>query len=555
MNTAFTTKPAKPHKAPGIRQTMSDVHTWTGLLVGWILFAMFLTGTVSFYRDELSQWMRPEVHASKDVNTADAAARVGDTLQRIAPTSPAWFITLPDARSNAAQVTWRGGKGFESGAFDPATGERLEARATRGADFFYVFHFQLHYLPVIWGRILAGVCAMFMLIAIVTGVIVHKKIFVDFFTFRWGKGQRSWLDAHNILSVFGLPFHLMITYTGLITLMALYVPWGINAKYPTAADRARFNSEFSAFLPSTKRLGESAPLLPLATFVRAAEQHWQDGPAGRIQVTNAGDKSARVLVVRRDTQRVSNSPSYQVFDGVTGQVLQTVDSVRPAAETRGVMYGLHIGRFADDTLRWLYFLCSLGGTAMVGTGLVMWTVKRRSKLRNPERPHIGFRLVERLNIATIAGLPIAMAGMLWLNRLLPSGMSQRPEWEINGMFIIWGLTLLHAILRPAKRAWLEQLWAGVAVLALLPVFNMVATSRGLVDSVRNGEWVFVGVDLMLWALAALLAEIARRTGRHQPRVPAGRRSAARAAPTPGRAAERAAEDATVARPSNTSIAP
>ncbi|QEI07122.1 PepSY domain-containing protein [Pigmentiphaga aceris] len=512
-------------KAPGIRQTMSDVHTWTGLLVGWILFAMFLTGTVSFFRDELSQWMRPEVRTTTLVDAATAANRVGDTLQRIAPDSPAWYITFPDARANTAQVTWRGTKGFESGAFDPATGQRLEARETRGAEFFYIFHFQLHYLPVIWGRIIAGICAMFMLIAIVTGVIVHKKIFVDFFTFRWGKGQRSWLDAHNVLSVFGLPFHLMITYTGLITLMALYVPWGIQAQYPTQADRARFNSEFSAFLNPTKPAGEAAPLLPLATFVQAAEQHWKDGQAGRLQVINAGDKTARVVVVRRDSQRISNSPSYQIFDGVTGEVLKTVDGARPAAETRGVLYGLHIGRFADDTLRWLYFLCSLGGTAMVGTGLVMWTVKRRTKLPDPTRPHIGFRLVERLNIASIAGLSIAMAGMLWLNRLLPVGLAQRAEWEINGFFIIWGVTLLHAIARPAKRAWLEQLWAGVALLALLPVFNLIATSRGLINSVRDGDWVFAGVDLMLLALAALLAEIARRTAKHQPRAKPAKRNA------------------------------
>src|SRR3546814_3592298 len=87
---------------------------------------------------------------------------------------------------------------------------------------------------------------MFMLVAIVSGVITHKKIFVDFFTFRWGKGQRSWLDAHNALSVFGLPFHLMITYTGLVTLMALYMPWGQQAAIQTAAERQQLSAELSA---------------------------------------------------------------------------------------------------------------------------------------------------------------------------------------------------------------------------------------------------------------------------------------------------------------------
>ena len=44
-----------------------------------------------------------------------------------------------------------------------------------------------------------------------------------------------------------------------------------------------------------------------------------------------------------------------------------------------------MGRFADTGLRWLYFLVSLAGVAMVGSGLVLWTVKRRVKLPDPER--------------------------------------------------------------------------------------------------------------------------------------------------------------------------
>ena len=46
----------------GLRQSMSWLHTWSGLLVGWLLFAIFLTGTTAYYRDEISLWMRPELH-------------------------------------------------------------------------------------------------------------------------------------------------------------------------------------------------------------------------------------------------------------------------------------------------------------------------------------------------------------------------------------------------------------------------------------------------------------------------------------------------------------
>ena len=184
-----------------------------------------------------------------------------------------------------------------------------------------------------------------------------------------------------------------------------------------------------------------------------------------------------------------------------------------AAETRGVLYALHLGRFSDTRTRWLYFLVSFMGTAMVGSGLVMWTVKRRQKLPDPDRPYFGFRLVERLNIASIAGLSIAMTSFLWANRLLPHALEGRADWEIHAFFIIWALTLLHALLRPARSAWVEQLWAASALLFLLPVLNALTTQRPLWHSLGDGDWVFAGMDLMCWALALLHAVLAIRTAR------------------------------------------
>ncbi|TSH89468.1 PepSY domain-containing protein [Verticiella sediminum] len=522
---------------------MSDLHIWTGLLLGWILYAMFLTGTVAYFRDEMSQWMRPELAAQAQVpDAAEVVQRLADTMSVLAPDSPQWSFTPPGARNNVASASWAnpripGRRGFASAVFDPATGQKVEARDTAGGDFFYRFHFQFHYMPVPWGRWLAGLCAMFMLVAIVSGVITHKKIFVDFFTFRWGKGQRSWLDAHNALSVFGLPFHLMITYSGLVTLMLLYMPWGSDAAFRTPAERQTLTAQMNANVPAGKSSGEKAALAPIADMMRQAQARWGRDNIGRVTVTHPGDAAARVVVVRGDFERVSTSPQYLLFDGVKGSLLQARDRVGAAAETRGVVYALHLGRFADPWVRWLYFLVSLAGTAMVGTGLVLWTVKRRARLPDPERPHFGFRLVERLNIAGIAGLSIAMVVFLWGNRLLPAGLPQRGEWEIHLFFAAWAVALAHALLRPAKQAWLEQLWLAAALLVLLPVLNALSTERGLFASLAAGDWVFAGFDLTLLALGGLHAALAVRAARHRPR---------------GRAARRGAEpDATPARPRST----
>lgn len=509
-----------PLKARGLRQTMSDLHIWAGLLVGWILYAMFLTGTVSYFRDELSQWMRPELPAQWEVpDAAEVAQRIVGTLSLLAPDSPQWNIQLPDRRNNVANVFWTiprilGRRGVERAIFDPESGTKTTARETTGGDFFYAFHYQFHYMPVLWGRWLAGLCAMFMLVAIISGVITHKKIFTDFFTFRWGKGQRSWLDAHNALSVLGLPFHLMITYSGLITLMLLYMPWGSDVAFKTPAQRQALIAEMSAFLLPGKPGGEKAELASVADMVRQTQERW-GRDVGRVTISNPGNAASRVVVARGDFGRVSISPEYLLFDGTTGTLLQVKDRVGIAAETRGVIYGLHLGRFADTTVRWLYFLVSLAGTIMVGTGLVLWTVKRRVKLPDSDRPHLGFRLVERLNIATVAGLPLAMAAFLWGNRLLPIGMTGRADWEIHLFFAVWGFALAYAALRSPKRAWIELLWASCAALAGLPLVNAL-TGRGLPESLLSGDWVFAGFDLSLLAFAIFAAILARRTALHKP---------------------------------------
>lgn len=524
-----STHDAKP-RARGIRQTMSDLHTWAGLLAGWILYAMFLTGTVSYFKDETSQWMRPEQpHQRALPDPAAVAQRVTTTLGSIAAGSPQWSFGLPDERTSVIDSFWRappkanGRRAFEEASFDPATGERSSARKTLGGEFFYRFHFQFYYMPVLWGRWLAGLCAMFMLVAIVSGVITHKKIFTDFFTFRWGKGQRSWLDAHNALSVFGLPFHAMITYTGLVTLMAMYMPWGAQTAFKTPAERQAMMSQLSAFIQPGKPSGQKAALAHVDAMVREAEARWGRDKVGRVTITNPGDSTARVAVSRGEAQRVSMSPQYLLFDGVSGKLIDVKDSVGGAAETRGVLYALHLGRFSDLQLRWLYFIVSLAGTAMVGTGLVMWTVKRRQKLPDPARPYFGFRLVERLNIASIAGLSVAMTSFLWGNRLLPVGIAARDEAEINVFFTVWAATLLYAMMRPAKRAWIELLWLAAAMLALLPVLNALTTDRPFWRSIAQGDWVFAGFDLMMLAFALLHASLALRVTHHRPRVKAARK--------------------------------
>ena len=79
-------------------------------------------------------------------------------------------------------------------------------------------------------------------------------------------------------------------------------------------------------------------------------------------------------------------------------------------------------------------------------------------------------------------------------------------------------------MRPAKAAWVEQLWAASVLLFLLPVLNALTTQRPLWHSVVAGDWVFAGMDIMCWALALLHAVLAMRTARQAANAPSRRRA-------------------------------
>ncbi|KQU46030.1 peptidase [Sphingomonas sp. Leaf339] len=500
----------------GFRQSQSTLHTWSGLLLGWVLFIIFIAGTAAYWREPLNRWMRPETPRVE--RPLEALAGAQRFLERKVPDAKTWFVTIAGTDGPGTYVFWvpqpdpkakERRRRRDTFALIGADGAPV-ARETRGGDFFYRFHFDLHYMPVIWARWLVGVAAMMMLVAILTGIVTHKKIFKDFFTLRREKGQRSWLDGHNATAVLGLPFHLMITYTGLVTLATMLMPWATVANY----------ADSTTLFPASEavaRTGRPAPLVDLAALVRDGE-HQLGGPVGFIEVAEPGDVAARVTMTRASKATLATYGARVTYDGVTGRLLWRSPPPNGAITTYGAMIGLHAGRFGDLTMRWLYFLCGLGGTVMVASGLVLWTVKRREKLADPLRPPFGFRVVERLNIAVIAGFPLGCTGFFLANRLLPLATPDRAEREITVLFVTWGIATLAALALRPVRGWTVLLGATAIGLVAVVACDLLVLRPGLVQWIAASDWLMATVDAVLLVLAIGFTWTARRVARHRPRV-------------------------------------
>ncbi|WP_454687978.1 PepSY-associated TM helix domain-containing protein [Achromobacter aloeverae] len=506
-------------KPEGLRQSMSWLHTYAGLLLGWLLFAMFLTGTLSYVRDEISAWMKPPVqHSFADAHTADRAV---EALRKLAPDAEQWTVELPTVRQPAVEVSWRAKgapqdrRGRKVVTLDAGTGEVLKVPETRGADFFYRFHFEFYGLSVYTGRILAGIAAFFMLVAIISGVITHKKIFVEFFTFRPRKGQRSWLDAHNALAVLGLPFHFVLTFTGLLLLMFMLLPWGLDAAYD--GQRMQFYQERRVLLePKLERPADAPPpaagVLALDEILRDAGRQWDGRGVDSFLVRHPGQADSTVELRPASSDRMTDYPARRLYYAADGTRLDAPPEPPTAWSTDvyRTMINVHIGRFAGPALRWMFFLSGIAGTLMVATGLILWVVKRLPERRKAGATPFSHRLVEVLNVGAIGGLSVAIAGYFWLNHLLPADLPDRALWEIRGFFCLWLLGALHPLLRTHRQAWVEQLSVAAVLLFLLPALNALTGGLPLWRSLALGQWSVAGFELSAMAVAVLLAFAVRK---------------------------------------------
>lgn len=562
-----------PKDREGFRQAMSWLHTWAGLVLGWLLFAIFLTGTLSFFKNEFNLWMRPETHGLPAAD-AHVAPKALAALLRQVPDVTQWIMRMPDERDPAVTLLWRdtGNGRFETLRMNPQTGDAITTRDTMGGDFFYRFHFELRTAQkgrwTLQGRWVVGAATLMMFIALLTGIVTHRRFFKDFFTFRPNKGgQRAWLDAHNVSGVLVLPFYLMITFSGLMIFHTLYMPSGIATAY--RGDKGIDSNAYFADLQGEKperRVRRSPgdkvdPLPPIALepIVDAASARWHGGHIGALQARRDAEGRVVVEVTRHEGDRLQYRPPRLLFDGITGQWLEQADPTSPAVTTYGVLYGLHLARFAGPGMRWALFGFGLLGSLMIATGMVLWTVKRSVRQQTQSqrkgttrganattapRAPFGERLVAAINIATLGGLPLACGVYLASNRLVPITTEGRADTELAWFFSAWGLALLWglwcAVVRPHRGGWSVLMAAGALVWMALPVLNALTTQAHLGITLPAGEWMWAGMDLSFLATGAIMGWLAWRL--RPGRAPQGRKMAptgAKHAPAPTHAQEHA----------------
>ncbi|MDM0004898.1 PepSY-associated TM helix domain-containing protein [Variovorax sp. J22G73] len=532
------------------RLSMAWLHTWFGLVLGFVLMVVFFFGSLSVFDREIDRWAIPESRfAPQPMPSFDkmllpvfqdmkptpqsieqARGRVNGPMAERFPVVKNWaaYTTHRDpVLSLFSSYELPNAKDPEDGVFgartiDPRSGKSLpDDHLKIGSQFFYPLHYSLQLEWMNLGYFIVGFAALVMLVALVSGVVMHRKIFRELFTFRPKKHtQRSTLDLHNLTGVVALPFHFIFAFSGLVIFGSIYFPITETQLHPLHEMHEKHEA-LETGLPHD-RAGTPAPLASVDAMVAEAKRRWaakdMAGDVGLLNVQHVGDANSYVSVYRAGTDRIALTGEGIHFKASTGEVLREDPPLTPVASVNTFLTGLHLQHFRHWLLRWLYVLGGLSGCVCIATGFIFFVEKR--KRQHAKQGRSGARWVDAFAVSTVTGMLVAALAMLIANRLLPGDLPARGDWERYIFWGAWVLAFAHGIWRTSDvaqariaPAWAEQCVA-VAVMAVAAVLlNWVTTGDHLLRTVGAGYWPVAGVDLFMLASAALALMAARKLRR------------------------------------------
>lgn len=502
---------------PATLRTFTALHSWVGLVAGFALFVAFYAGAITVFQQPLQQWAAPHAVATGSLDDMQrlldgVLARHPEAREHLGMTFPGYELAQPTAYWQDSHGTW---------LF--ATPGNLAGSPERpGAPLPELIN-ELHYtlgIPVA-GTWLMGLVSLLYGVALVSGVVIHlPRLLKDLFALRPGRNlKRFWQDAHNVIGVLSLPFHIVFAVTGallclLFVLMLALNPLVYGGKLMAASAAAMDTA------PVVQKADVAKPMSSLASWharsIEVARGQGLDGfvPA-YLKLAHGGDAHAVVEITGSSPRGLGSGAV--ALDATSGAVLATqLPGGRDANHaTLASVYALHFGDYGNVAVQWLYFLLGLGGAFLFYSGNLLWIESRRKRRQAVQgRAQVA---MARATVGVCIGVCVAISAAFVATQWLPP-LAARFGWRVEAgeywvCFIGWALCAAWASWRPPARAAQELLWLAAGVTVLIPLAHGSVSGEWPWRSAIAGDGAVLGVDMVALALAVGFAALARATAR------------------------------------------
>ncbi|MCY1518480.1 PepSY-associated TM region [compost metagenome] len=471
-----------------------SVHTWTGILTGMALFIAFYAGALTIFKEPIVRWATPQstIPYVPLEETPDLIAR---TLAARPDAAKGFNIHLRDAEHVPARLGWEVRDGpaddhDESSLrhyvahLEAGGGLQVEQSSPSGlAAFIDVLH-RVVGLPVDSdpNRWVMGVVASLYAIALVSGVIVLLPSLVkDFFALRTGKNlKRMWLDAHNVVGIVSLPFHIVMALSSVVFafhdgIYDLQDKLMYEGKLASVFQRSGANEA-----PASAR-DPAALLTPrqLVAQVRSLAPGFEPDTLQYQQVTSS---RAIVRVWGKDASAVSPRArgGFVAIDPYSGKVLNT--DYLPGGQNApnlwiSSFFALHMASFGGVAVQWLYFLLGLAGAWLFYSGNLLWIETRRKRADRRTGAIPAQRLDTRLMasatvgvcLGCICGISLMMVASKWLN----GRVGDLNTWLQGLYYVAFFASIAWAFLRGGAAAGVHLLWTATALTLAIPATSLL----------------------------------------------------------------------------------
>lgn len=517
-----------------------EVHTWTGILAGLALFVAFYAGAITMFKEPLARWAAAPGASAAQVSLERAPELIARTLEARPDVAGQFTLVLQDHEAIPARLVWfqraaegapreRGEiPGVWSASLDGE--DRLQLRQESPSMLAELVDI-LHRTAGVPGDMdigmgFMGVVSMLYAVALVSGVIVLLPTLVkDFFAVRLGRNlKRMWLDAHNVVGIVSLPFHLIMALSGVV--------FGLHDLFYDTQDKVIYEERLpelfrahSPFVPPAASGDGAVMLEPERLLARVRELNPAFEPTA-MTYQNAGDAAASVLVRGTEPGYLLRTQGYLLLDAVDGRVLNSYyfpgerNSWTALASS---FFSLHFGSYGGEPVRWSYFFLGLAGAFLFYSGNLLWIESRRRAERRGSGPVQQRRSTRLLAAGTvgvclgcIAGISATIVAAKWLH-----GRVEAPVvWHMGIYYVVFLGNLAWAFARGGARASVHLLWLASAATLAIPATTLLAWSVPALGLWGHTSAAALGVDITALAGALCFAWMARGTARRVDSGPA-----------------------------------